>query len=78
MASNTRPAGLSMDSSPVIQSADEWWEANALFLERVARIQASWLSSWWLLQFGWARGLGQRTEGVPAWMVWHNGTEQLA
>ena len=45
-----------------------------LFLEQLAGMQASWLSSWLALQAGWARG----QQGLPMWMVWHNGMEQLA
>ncbi len=63
-----------MDSSPVIQMNGECWRAQMLFLEQLAGIQASWLASWWALQMGWARG----QQDLPAWMVWHNGTEQLA
>ena len=74
MESTTRAQAVSLDSSPVIQMNSECWRAQMLFLEQLAGMQASWLSSWLALQAGWARG----QQGLPMWMVWHNGMEQLA
>jgi hypothetical protein len=56
----------------LFEAGEDITRANLCFLQKLAEMQASWLVSWWTLQAEWARG------ELPPWVVWHNGTEQLA
>ena len=45
-------------------------------VEQLMAWPATWWSFWWALQFECLREL--TTLELPPWMLWHNGTEQLA
>jgi hypothetical protein len=47
-------------------------------LDQFMALQTASLAAWWALQGDWMRSLGGMAGELPAWMVWHNGTEQLA
>lgn len=48
------------------------WAAQAFAL------QAAWVASCWALQGEWLSKAWDPAGAWPPWMVWHNGTEQLA
>lgn len=53
-------------------------EAGGEFLRQWLALQEQWFAGWCALQCEWARDFEARTAELPSWMVWHNGTEQLA
>jgi hypothetical protein len=67
-----------MTSGWVQENSADLVRANMRFVGKFIEIQASWLSAWWSLQDRWMSETLRRPGELPAWMVWHNGTEQLA
>jgi hypothetical protein len=53
-------------------------EAGGQLFQQWLALQESWLAGWCSLQCEWARDFEARAAALPSWMVWHNGTEQLA
>jgi hypothetical protein len=56
----------------------EWLRMENQLLDQFVAFQTASLASWWALQGEWMRAFGGMAGELPAWMVWHNGTEQLA
>jgi len=71
-------------ATPTSADRDALWPDFGGFVESQSRwaaqalaLQTAWLASCWALQGEWlARSWDPAL--CPAWMVWHNGTEQLA
>jgi hypothetical protein len=56
----------------------EWLRMENQLLDQFMALQTASLAAWWALQGDWMRSLEGMAGELPAWMVWHNGTEQLA
>lgn len=46
--------------------------------EQLLHLQVSWWSAWMGWQADWGSELQRQLGTLPAWMIWFNGTEQLA
>lgn len=50
---------------------------NELF-EQWMETQATWLSTWFNWQTQWLSEFQRQASELPNWLIWQNGTEQLA
>jgi hypothetical protein len=57
------------------QATKDWLQSQQRLWENTLALQSSWLGYWLDCQRQWAQLPAAQ---MPAWMVWHNGTEQLA
>jgi hypothetical protein len=53
-------------------------QSQLYWLDQVIGLQTAWLTSLMTLQAEYWRNWSPVSQQLPAWMVWHNGTEQLA
>ena len=72
-ASHTPPCKLT--PTPPLQVA---LQSQLQWADEVMGLQSTWLSGWLALQLAWWQNCSAAVPELPAWMVWHNGTEQLA
>ena len=71
IGSKTRETAGTTPLEDVTQCQQQW-------IEHVVDLQTTWLSSYWAMQAELWRQWTAGSTQLPAWMVWHNGTEQLA
>ena len=57
---------------------DEALHSQLKWLREVIGLQTAWFSGLMALQSECWRNWSTGSQLLPAWMVWHNGTEQLA
>ena len=75
-ASNTVPPGTQMPTpGDALQAA---LQSQLQWADEVMRLQSTWLSGWLAFHLAWWQNCSAGVPELPAWMVWHNGTEQLA
>lgn len=69
----------SMTATPSgVASAAELPAGLMEWSQQLLALQMSWWMSCWQLQLHWLSGGAPMASELPSWMVWHNGTEQLA
>jgi hypothetical protein len=59
-------------------SLDDALLCQMRWIERVVGLQTTWLTACLALQADCWRQWTSGSAELPAWMVWHNGAEQLA
>jgi hypothetical protein len=64
-------------SKPEPEALDELLHGQLQWLDQVISLQTTWLTSCVELQAEYWRHWSPGAQELPAWMVWHNGTEQL-
>lgn len=65
------------EHQPNAQPPNDALESQLRWLDQVVSLQTSWLTSCLALQADLWRTWSTGSQELPAWMVWHNGTEQL-
>ena len=60
------------------QALAESWQGQMQWLEQLLGLQTTWLTSCAALQAAYLRQWASAPFALAPWMVWHNGTEQLA
>ena len=65
---NPAPDAAPLDD--VLKDQVQWWD-------QVLALQTTWLTSCLALQAAYWRHWTTEPQQLPAWMIWHNGTEQL-
>jgi hypothetical protein len=63
---------------PAAEPLDDLLRSHLQWLDQVIGLQTTWLTSCLELQAEFWRHWSAGAQELPAWMVWHNGTEQLA
>lgn len=53
-------------------------QSQLQWADELMRLQSTWLQSWLAFHLAWWQNGSAGVPELPAWMVWHNGTEQLA
>jgi hypothetical protein len=66
------------DERPDAQPLDDVWRSQLRWFDQMVSWQTSWLAICLSLQADIWRNWSAGSQELPAWMVWHNGTEQLA
>ncbi len=54
------------------------WQGQVQWIEQLLSLQATCLTSCTALQAAYLRQLASTPFALAPWMIWHNGTEQLA
>jgi hypothetical protein len=70
----TRPSPASVDDPALAET----WQSQLKWLDHLAGLQATWLMSCAALQAACWQQWTSAPLALAPWMVWHNGTEQLA
>jgi hypothetical protein len=66
------------DLKPDAGPLDDVLQHQLRWLDEVISLQTTWLTSCLALQAECWRNWSAGSQQLPAWLVWHNGTEQLA
>jgi hypothetical protein len=72
------PTGYPDRNTADTTALDEVMQCQLQWVEHVVDLQTTWLTSYWAMQAEFWRQWMAGPAQLPAWMVWHNGTEQLA
>jgi hypothetical protein len=72
--STLRAVPRSATGAEVAESSPDPWQWG----QRLIALEMSWWMACWQLQLHWLSGGAPGLGPLPPWMVWHNGTEQLA
>jgi hypothetical protein len=67
-----------VDPAIDMRPLDDALQSQLWWLDQVAALQSTWLTSVLAIQAECWRSWSTGDPQWPAWMVWHNGTEQLA
>jgi hypothetical protein len=79
MPSNNPYFGPAMPALAGLPAAlDPWLQAQERWLESLVTVQWQWWSQCGAWQSQWLQQFGLPVAEFPTWLVWHNGSEQLA
>jgi hypothetical protein len=70
--------GSNIHRSADTPSLDDVLQCQMRWVEHVVDLQTTWMTSCLALQADCWRQWTSGSVELPAWMVWHNGAEQLA
>jgi hypothetical protein len=69
---------VATDSPAPAELFDDVLSSQLKWMDQVLGLQSAWMTSCMAVQTAYLQQCLGQPFGLPAWMVWQNGTEQLA